>query len=331
MISSLVIAFSLPFWLFLFSYAVLGPLHYLTEISWLRKKNFFTTGKYDFLPLVLVALIWSGTYLFLSFFNDFPTEIKVSWFGNDWREVVGNFRIRMNHIVLAGLIGSAAMAFVSSWRKKIIALVGGFGIGVMFSYLDLEIYSHLIGTLLPTLIHVFLFTGIFMLYGALKSRSKSGLLGVLLFFVCGVLCFLVPTFSGTIDFDTGINAYRNSSFHSLNAVVMNFNQPMPWNIANDSLFDDLGIQLQRFIAFAYTYHYLNWFSKTSIIGWHKISKISLIVTALIWVLSVSLYVYDYTVGLKVLLFLSILHVVLEFPLNAHSFVGVFRHLIRKDI
>ena len=114
MISSLVIAFSLPFWLFLFSYAVLGPLHYLTEISWLRKKNFFTTGKYDFLPLVLVALIWSGTYLFLSFFNDFPTEIKVSWFGNDWREVVGNFRIRMNHIVLAGLIGSAAMAFVSS-------------------------------------------------------------------------------------------------------------------------------------------------------------------------------------------------------------------------
>jgi hypothetical protein len=233
--------------------------------------------------------------------------------------------------VLAGLIGSVAMAFVSSWRKKIIALVGGFGIGVMFSYLDLEIYSHLIGTLLPTLIHVFLFTGIFMLYGALKSRSKSGLLGVLLFFVCGVLCFLVPTFSSTIDFDTGINAYRNSSFHSLNAVVMNFNQPMPWNIANDSLFNDLGIQLQRFIAFAYTYHYLNWFSKTSIIGWHKISKISLIVTALIWVLSVSLYVYDYTVGLKVLLFLSILHVVLEFPLNAHSFVGVFRHLIRKDI
>jgi len=111
---------------------------------------------------------------------------------------------------------------------------------------------------------------------------------------------------------------------------MNFNQPTPWNIANDSLFNDFGIQLQRFIAFAYTYHYLNWFSKTSIIGWHKTSKIHLIFTAVIWVLSVSLYVYDYTVGLKVLLFLSILHVVLEFPLNAHSFVGVFWHVIRKD-
>ena len=236
----------------------------------------------------------------------------------------------MNHFVFAGLIGRVVMAFVSSWRKKIIALVGGFGVGVIFSYLDLEIYSHLIGTLLPTLIHVFLFTGIFMLYGALKNNSKSGLLGVLLFFVCGALCFLVPTYSGTIDFDAGINAYRNSSFHSLNAVVMNFNQPTPWNIANDSLFNDFGIQLQRFIAFAYTYHYLNWFSKTSIIGWHKTSKIHLILTAVIWVLSVSLYVYDYTVGLKVLLFLSILHVVLEFPLNAHSFVGVFRHVIRKD-
>jgi hypothetical protein len=28
----------------------------------------------------------------------------------------------------------------------------------------------------------------------------------------------------------------------------------------------------RFIAFAYTYHYLNWFSKTDIIRWHVVSQ-----------------------------------------------------------
>jgi hypothetical protein len=37
-------AFLVPFELFLFSYAVLGPLHYLTEIGWLHKRNYFATG-----------------------------------------------------------------------------------------------------------------------------------------------------------------------------------------------------------------------------------------------------------------------------------------------
>ncbi len=41
----IIIAFGLsiilPFELFLFAYAVLGPIHYLSEIAWLEKKNFF--------------------------------------------------------------------------------------------------------------------------------------------------------------------------------------------------------------------------------------------------------------------------------------------------
>src|ERR1043165_8502495 len=41
MIFSCVAAFVLPFELFLFSYAVLGPLHYLTEISWLHDRKYF--------------------------------------------------------------------------------------------------------------------------------------------------------------------------------------------------------------------------------------------------------------------------------------------------
>ena len=51
MLVALALAFILPFWLFLFSYAVLGPLHYLTEIGWLNKKQFFTTSKLDYLQL----------------------------------------------------------------------------------------------------------------------------------------------------------------------------------------------------------------------------------------------------------------------------------------
>ena len=38
-------------------------------------------------------------------------------------------------------------------------------------------------SLVPTLIHVYVFTGLFMLFGALKSRSKTGLLSILFFIV----------------------------------------------------------------------------------------------------------------------------------------------------
>src|SRR5438046_2680884 len=38
-------AFVFPFELFLLSYAVLGPLHYLTEISWLHDRKYFTESK----------------------------------------------------------------------------------------------------------------------------------------------------------------------------------------------------------------------------------------------------------------------------------------------
>ena len=49
MVFSCIVAFILPFEVFLFSYGVLGPLHYLTEIGWLHKKGYFTTGKYDYI------------------------------------------------------------------------------------------------------------------------------------------------------------------------------------------------------------------------------------------------------------------------------------------
>ena len=40
-----VFAFVLPFQTFLFVYAFLGPLHYLTEINWLQQRNYFLQDK----------------------------------------------------------------------------------------------------------------------------------------------------------------------------------------------------------------------------------------------------------------------------------------------
>jgi hypothetical protein len=57
MLVSTVVAFYLPFHTFLFVYAVLGPLHYLTEISWLEKRNFFIAKKWDVLFLIAICIL----------------------------------------------------------------------------------------------------------------------------------------------------------------------------------------------------------------------------------------------------------------------------------
>jgi hypothetical protein len=87
-----------------------------------------------------------------------------------------------------------------------------------------------------------------------------------------------------------------------------------------------GLAVMRLIAFAYTYHYLNWFSKTSIIKWHEVPKRRTILIAIIWSLSLTIYAYNYEIGMAALYFLSLLHVMLEFPLNYQTFVGIGREV-----
>src|SRR4030095_9910912 len=57
MLVSAALACTLPFEVFLLSYAVLGPLHYLTQISWLHDRGYYTTGRFDWIPLALLAAI----------------------------------------------------------------------------------------------------------------------------------------------------------------------------------------------------------------------------------------------------------------------------------
>src|SRR5688500_14648707 len=61
---SAVLAALMPFELFLFSYAIFGPLDYLTEISWLHDKTYFTLNKHDF--LYLIAITTAISFLFVN-------------------------------------------------------------------------------------------------------------------------------------------------------------------------------------------------------------------------------------------------------------------------
>jgi hypothetical protein len=94
-------------------------------------------------------------------------------------------------------------------------------------------------------------------------------------------------------------------------------------LSKTSLFTSpVAVVVARFIAFAYTYHYLNWFSKTTVIKWHEVPKTRLALILVLWIGAIASYLIDYNFGFKVLFLLSILHVMLEFPLNLVTLKGI---------
>ena len=388
MLITAVFAFFLPFETFLLAYAFLGPLHYLTEISWLHDRQYFTKGKYDFVPLLLIGVALS----YAAFAKDFEFNIDF------YKEFVA-LNLFDKLLVLA-LFSSLLFAFVKNLVVKIIAIlfififISGWLAPENASENSKSTTIFALTSLVPTLIHVYLFTGLFMLFGALKSRSKTGLLSVAAFIIIPIyLVYGLPvTPKKNYISDYGKEAYYadgdgffytnvsildhfrlmnepnltnkqyldsiinkdsktnqtpiaerqritdslsdklNKAFIVPNPESEYYMRPIPAKLAipieskdyywNYVFFSGFGIMLMRFIAFAYMYHYLNWFSKTEVIRWHKVPKIRFIAVLLLWLTACALYAYNYSLGLSFLFFLSFTHVLLEFPLNMVSIVGI---------
>ena len=79
-------------------------------------------------------------------------------------------------------------------------------------------------SLVPTLIHVYVFTGLFMLFGALKSRSKTGLLSIVFFISIPVLLvFSLPVKKeGNYLSNYGTEAYyaEGTGFFNTNVSIL---------------------------------------------------------------------------------------------------------------
>ena len=381
-------AFFLPFEVFLFAYAFLGPLHYLTEISWLHDRNYFSKGKYDFIVLVVIGVLLS----YAAFAKDFGVN-------TDFYDAFVEANLFDKLLVLA-LFSAILFALVKNLIVKIVAIL--FLFVFISGWLSPENSAEnnssttifALTSLVPTLIHVYAFTGLFMLYGALKSRSKTGLLSVATFILIPIILVFYTPVNPKTNFlsDFGKKAYyadgdgffytnvsildhfklideplltnkqyldsvvnkksEGNQFPvaeraritdslknklSENFIVPNseseyYNKPIPVKFAipintkeyywNTIFFSTFGIMLMRFIAFAYLYHYLNWFSKTEVIRWHKVPKLRFVLVIGLWLTACGLYAYDYALGLSFLFFLSFSHVLLEFPLNIVSIVGI---------
>lgn len=296
MIFSAALSFVIPFKLFLFVYAVLGPLHYLTEISWLDKRNYFIEKKWQTWPYVLVAIL-----LTVSLFNE---------------------RSQLRFYSTTLMMGVVVYTlFISVGRKYMVSIIAA--VVTVFLCLGLKVDRMLsiviaLSVFLPTVVHVFLFTGIFILSGALKTKSTSGFISFGIFLLCA-LSFIFIRIPNTEILSVTEKGYISRYFIMLNQSLADL-FGVPATASREEYFTVPAlVAVQRFIAFAYTYHYLNWFSKTTVIKWHAVSRTRLWAVGLLWILSVACYYIDYRLGFMLLFTLSMLHVFLEFPLNVISF------------
>lgn len=284
-IFSCMVGHMVPAELLVFSYAFLGPLHYLTEISWLHDRQYFTGKRSDAIPLavlclgILVSETWAPFITMLLFFL------------------------------------AVSMPFTRNWTYRLGACLLATAVFIVLNEVSFSSYFFL---LLPTLVHVFVFTALFVLLGALRSKSIYGYL-TLVSMTLGALSFWV--------------------IGSAPLVVTNYgaeNLPHLKNLYH-IFFTMIGVdetsamtrQVIGFFGFVYTYHYLNWFSKTRVIGWNNITMQRRALILGIYALAIGVYLYDYALGFKLLLLLSLLHVVLEFPLNGLSIAQIGKQLAAR--
>src|SRR5262249_40980409 len=151
-----------------------------------------------------------------------------------------------------------------------------------------------LGILLPTLVHVSLFTLVFMTLGAYRSGERAQWLLVGVYLAAIGLILIVPPTAATLIPSFGKSAHDY------------FANVAP---ALGRLFGIPGLELDTrltsLLAFVYTYHYLNWFIKAEVIRWSAMTGKRLALVAAASGISTALYFYDYALGFTVLLAFSL--------------------------
>ena len=275
MLIALGLAYAVPFELLALAYVVLGPAHYTTEISWLHERRYFVPHRGYAVALIVLAL---GAALITN----------ASWFG---------------FMMWAALVLGALLITARTGVHGVALVIAATGLTAIFFARPPALA--VIGVLLPTLIHVSVFTLIFMALGAWRARStpQAGLTAVYLAAIA-LLLFVPPAEATAIPRFAAITRdYFGTVAQALGVLF-------------GSRDIHLDMRLTGLLSFLYTYHYLNWFIKAEVIRWAVIPRRRWLVIGTVSAASTGLYFYDYALGFGVLLALSLAHVVLEFPLNA---------------
>jgi hypothetical protein len=273
MLAALAITYLVPFELLLLSYVVLGPAHYFTEISWLHDRKYF-------LPHRNVAFGLAGVAVVAALIDN------AAWFG---------------FVIWTAFVACALLTTTTAAQSAILTIVA-LGVTAIMAMNGSSLA--VLGILLPTLIHVSLFTLVFMTLGAYRAGSKAQALLVAVYLIAiGIILVAPPSATTQIPaFAKAAQEYFGNVGPALGRLL---------GVANLRL----DTRLTSLLAFVYTYHYLNWFIKADVIRWAEIPRQRLAFVAAASAASTALYFYNYAFGFTVLLALSLVHVVLEFPLN----------------
>jgi hypothetical protein len=172
-------AYVFPFELFLFSYAVLGPLHYLTEISWLHDREYFVKAG-------AARRAWPAERYWLALV---AVTLAVMLYGLAAERILRvtfspAYEIGLFYIVF---VSACVLVFV---KNKAVSAVLVVLTALSLVFVSSSRYFGLVAFFLITIVHVFVFTAAFVLFGALKGRSRSGILSLIVFFLCAVSFFV---------------------------------------------------------------------------------------------------------------------------------------------
>ena len=206
-------------------------------------------------------------------------------------------------LICAAFVVSAAAAATRSSRQTGLLLIAGSGLtAILFVKAPALAVT---GGLLVTIVHATLFTLIFMALGAWRTQSRVQMALIGAYIAAFGLLVVFPPSEATMVIPVAADI-THQYFASLG-------QPLGALFGIDDLSIDRMIGL---FAFIYAYHYLNWFIKAEVIRWASIPPTRWIVIAVVCAASIGLYFYDFALGFSVVMALSFMHVILEFPLDA---------------
>lgn len=299
MLAALGVAYVIPFKLLLLSYAFLGPAHYLTQISWMHDRNYFTKSKTGPWLLMMLTLVTAAI-----------PSLAIMTLG-------AALAVALMMVVIS------EKSYIGGYKSERFIVQAMLFLAFYLAYDFAQFFSGAFRTLvtlaIPTTLHIYVFTGAFILTGALKRPGPAAYAACGFFLLCPALLFAFPPAERMI-FENGLTggfAFFKEQF----GMLMRFLAVPDTPVGHASLFG--------FLSWAYTYHYLNWFSKTRLIGWHEISKARAGVIVALYLAAISLYIYDFSLGFTVLVALSLLHVLLELPLDIRTIHGIGAHIRAK--
>ncbi len=281
MVGCAVAAHMAPFETLLAAYAYLGPAHYLTQMSWLHDRAYgmrrdagaWAPPSVALASLAALALL-AGSPATMG--GALAAALAIAVLHPRPAYAWGSFAL------LAGAAVALGQAVVPPWVMLLLVL-------------------------LPTVIHVFAFTALFMASGVVRAPSRAGVASLATFALCSASFLLLPTAGGASAWTASGSGFFAPSL--------------------DALSDLLGSRrgasaIAGLVAFAYAQHYCSWFTAT-FLGWHRMPAARAKAVAYLWALSTLAYLISYPLGFLVTLPLSLGHVVMEFPTD----VAAVGHLL----